>query len=376
MRDNSLCLQILTIAHVYGHNDFFANNFTFTSATRASETLGSFKTRADRVRTYIEDPSIGADTVEAFLDAAHALSFNRNRNQAIRKLDSRAQREQLIDAARPREDEFAHLHKREEHKLPDLSRVPLHPEADLLLFIRDHHRELAEWQKDVLTIVDEEARYFLPQIETKIMNEGWASHWHHRIMNSIGLPQELHIEFLVRHNQVVCPHPGGINPYHVGYMIWRDIERRFGGEDSEQGRKKLFEVRESDRDVAFLRRFLTEELCRELDLFTWRPRGEHLVVDQVSDSEHWDEVRNALLRQVGTGSMPSLKITDADYKGARGLYLVHDHDGRDLDIANAEKTLGHLRFLWGGKVFLETRLKNKPALLSDGPDGFDAKLLV
>ena len=29
MRDNSLCLQILTIAHVYGHNDFFKNNFTF-----------------------------------------------------------------------------------------------------------------------------------------------------------------------------------------------------------------------------------------------------------------------------------------------------------------------------------------------------------
>jgi stage V sporulation protein R len=228
----------------------------------------------------------------------------------------------------------------------------------------------------VLTIVDEEARYFLPQIETKIMNEGWASHWHHRIMTSIGLPQELHLEFLVRHNQVVCPHPGGINPYHVGYVIWRDIERRFGGEGSDEGRKKLFEVRESDRDVAFLRRFLTEELCRELDLFTWRPRGEHLVVDQVSDGEHWEEVRNALLRQVATGSMPSLKITDADYKGARGLYLVHEHDGRDLDIANAEKTLGHLRFLWGGKVYLETRLKNKPALLSEGPDGFDAKLLV
>ena len=275
-----------------------------------------------------------------------------------------------------RADEFAHLHKRQEPKALDLSRVPLHPDADLLLFIRDHHRELADWQKDVLTIVDEDARYFLPQIETKIMNEGWASHWHHRIMNSIGLPQELHLEFLVRHNQVVCPHPGGVNPYHVGYVIWRDIERRFGGEGSEEGRKKMFEVRESDRDVAFLRRFLTEELCRELDLFTWRPRGEHLVVDQVSDGEHWDEVRNALLRQVGTGGMPALKITDADYKGARGLYLVHEHDGRDLDIANAEKTLGHLRFLWGGKVYLETRLKNKPALLSEGPDGFDAKLLV
>jgi stage V sporulation protein R len=376
MRDNSLCLQILTIAHVYGHNDFFASNFTFTSATQARETLGSFKTRADRVRGYIEDPSIGSDAVEAYLDAAHALSFNRSRNQAIRKLDNRAQRERLIDIARPREDEFSVVHKREEVKLPDLTRIPLQPEADILLFIRDHHREIAGWQKDLLTIVDEEARYFLPQIETKIMNEGWASHWHHRIMNAIDLPQELYLEFLVRHNQVVCPHPGGINPYHVGYVIWRDIEKRFGGEGTAEGRAKMFQVRESDRDVAFLRRFLTAELCRELDLFTWRPRGEHLVVDQVSDEESWEEIRNALLRQVATGGMPSLKIKDADYKGARGLYLIHEHDGRDLDIANAEKTLGHLRFLWGGKVFLETRLKNKPALLSEGPDGFDAKLLV
>lgn len=376
MRDNSLCLQVLTIAHVYGHNDFFKNNFTFSNATRAGDTISSFKVRADRIRSYIEDPSIGGDTVETFLDSAHALMFNRNRNQAIRKLDAKEQRERLIDAARPRADAFAHIHKRVEPELPDLGQHPLAPEADLLLFIRDHNRDLADWQKDVLTIVDDEARYFLPQIETKIMNEGWASYWHHKIMGAIELPQELHLEFLVRHNQVVCPHPGGINPYHVGYVIWHDIEKRFGGFETPEGRRKMFEVRASDRDGAFVRRFLTEELCRELDLFTWRPRGEHLVVDAVSDEEHWEEIKAALLRQIGTGGMPVIRIKDADHKGTRGLYLVHDHDGRDLDIASAEKTLGHLRGLWGGKVFLQTRLKGKPALLSDGPEGFDAKLLV
>jgi stage V sporulation protein R len=376
MRDNSLCLQVLTIAHVYGHNDFFKNNFTFKNATRAAETLGLFKARADRIRGYIEDPSIGGDTVETFLDAAHAMMFNRSRNQAIRKLDRKEQRERLVDAARPRLDQFAHLHRRPEPTPPDLSRFPLVPEEDLLLFIRDHNRDLAEWQKDVLTVVDDEACYFLPQIETKIMNEGWASYWHHKLMNAIDLPQDLHLEFLVRHNQVVCPHPGGINPYHVGYVVWHDLERRFGGAETAEGRRKMFEVRESDRDAAFLRRFLTEELCRELDLFTWRPRGEHLVVDAVADEDHWEEIKAALLRQIGTGGMPVIRIRDADHKGARGLYLVHEHDGRDLDIGSAEKTLGHLRTLWGGKVFLQTRLKGKPALLADGPEGFDAKLLV
>ena len=123
------------------------------------------------------------------------------------------------------------------------------------------------------------------------MNEGWASHWHHRIMTALDLPQEIFLEFMVRHNQVICPHPGGLNPYHVGFMVWRDIEKRFGGEHSAEGRKKLFEVRETERDVSFLRRYLTEELCRELDLFTWKPRGEHLVVSEVADEEHWDDVK-------------------------------------------------------------------------------------
>ena len=43
MRDNSLALQILTIVHVYGHNDFFANNFYFTSSIDAKYTLEMFK---------------------------------------------------------------------------------------------------------------------------------------------------------------------------------------------------------------------------------------------------------------------------------------------------------------------------------------------
>lgn len=375
MRDNSLCLQVLTIAHVYGHNDFFKNNFTFTSATDARETLSAFKARAERVRRYIEDPSIGAEAVETFLDAAHALSFNRRRNQAIRKLRPQEQRERLLEAAAPRPDPFAHLHRKVERAPPELRRVPLEPEEDLLLFIRDHHRGLADWQRDLLTIVDEEARYFIPQIETKIMNEGWASFWHHRIMTALGLPQELHLEFLVRHNQVICPHPGGLNPYHVGYVVWHDIERRFGGEGSAAARAKLLEVRESDRDVAFLRRFLTEELCRELDLFTWKPRGEHLVVSQVSDEDHWEDVKQALLRQVGMGAFPVIRILDADHQGRRTLLLAHEHDGRDLDMTHAEKTLEHLHALWGHDVVLQTRMRGKAALMTCTSDGFDAKLL-
>ncbi|MCS7267290.1 MAG: SpoVR family protein [Geminicoccaceae bacterium] len=376
MRDNSLLLQILTIAHVYGHNDFFKNNFVFRVGTRASETIAAFKTRADRVRRYIEDPSIGLEAVERILDAAHALAFNRNRNLAMRKLDPEEQKRRLLERAEPAPDPFPELHRRPKRAEPELNRIPLEPEHDLLLFIRDHNRELADWQKDLLTIVDEQARYFLPQIETKIMNEGWASFWHHRILTSLGLPQDLHFEFLVRHNQVVSPLRGGINPYHLGFAIWRDIERRFGGEGSKEAREKLVAVRESERDQSFLRRFLTRELMHELDLFTWKPRGEHLVVAEISDEEGWEKVKATLINQVGTGPIPVIVVVDADYRGTRTLYLRHEHDGRDLDIASAEKTLAHVRTLWGHKVHLETKLKGRPALLTCSADGFDAKLLV
>ena len=134
-------------------------------------------------------------------------------------------------------------------------------------------------------------------------------------------------------------------------------------------------MRESERDVSFLRRFLTEELCRELDLFTWKPRGEHLVVSEVSDEEHWEHVKSALLRQIGTASMPSIRIHDANYKGRRGLYLVHDHDGRDLDMTHADKTLNHLRTLWGRDCYLLTQVRGKKTLMSVTDAGFDAKLV-
>ncbi|MGH9148637.1 MAG: SpoVR family protein, partial [Vicinamibacterales bacterium] len=177
MRENSLCLQILTMAHVYGHNDFFKNNFTFRD-TRPELTLETFKTRADRVRTYIEDPSIGIDAVEGVLDAAHALSLQCRRNLAIRKLTEKEQKARLLEAARPPDDPFYKIHKPTPQPDLNVNRVPIEPEEDLLLFIRDHNPHLADWEKDLLSIVHEQARYFVPQIETKIMNEGWASYWH------------------------------------------------------------------------------------------------------------------------------------------------------------------------------------------------------
>ena len=65
-------------------------------------------------------------------------------------------------------------------------RFPSEPERDVLLFLLEH-APLKPWQLDVLSIIRDEAYYFAPQAQTKIMNEGWASYWHSTIMTRQGL---------------------------------------------------------------------------------------------------------------------------------------------------------------------------------------------
>jgi stage V sporulation protein R len=214
------------------------------------------------------------------------------------------------------------------------------------------------------------------------MNEGWASWVHREILNAIDLPQELHLEFLVRHNQVVRPHPGGLNPYHLGLKAWDEIKRqhddptpeeRREGAFSGSGTDAIFATRSADRDVSFLRRYMSEKLMRELDLFQYEQRNEDYVVTKVADKESWRDVKETLLRSIGTGTIPVIKITDADYGGNRTLYLVHEHDGRDLLLEYAERTLQHLHRLWGREIALETFVNGKKTVLTYGEQGFAAK---
>lgn len=367
MRDNSLCLQILTMAHVYGHNDFFKNNFTFHH-TQADMVIARFKSHADRIRGYVEDPSIGQEAVERILDAAHALSFQCRRNQAIKR---RSPEDQLRNVLREKEEWG------EPPEDADFHRFPLEPEENLLIFIRDHNPRLTEWEKDILTIVHEEALYFQPQMETKIINEGWACYWHREIMNSLDLPSDIHMEFLVRHNQVVRPIPGDINPYNIGLTLWDRIEElqlgeaRNYNEDRQEidVRKTLFEIREVDRDTSFIRRFMDRETMEKLDLFEAAPEHQDWVIKKVSDEDNWKPIRDLLVGSVGLGSIPNIAIIDCDGDGARTLKLQHTFDGRELEATYAEKTLEHVYTLWGRKVMLETTLHDNSTLYSYNEEG-------
>jgi stage V sporulation protein R len=152
-----------------------------------------------------------------------------------------------------------------------------------------------------------------------------------------------------------------------------DSERLTGAEAESgalPGEDELFSVREEDRDVSFLRRFLDEELMRELDVFEYEKRSDELVVSRISDPDHWSEVKATLLRQVGMGSIPVIRIEDADVERSRILLLRHEHDGRDLDLDYARETLRHVHRLWGRKVLLETTVADSVVRFSFSSDGF------
>ena len=132
-------------------------------------------------------------------------------------------------------------------------------------------------------------------------------------------------------------------------------------------------MREADRDVSFLRRHLTEDLMRELDLFEYEAKGDDLVITTVADKEGWREVKETLLTNVGMGGIPVIKVDDADYDQNRTLYLTHAHDGRDLQLEYAEKTLAYVHRLWQRDVALETSVNGKRSLLTYNDRGFSTK---
>lgn len=349
MRENTLLLQILTMAHVYGHNDFFKNNRLFKEGTKASYSLELFKLDADTIRGYINTPGIGYERVERILDAAHAIKFNIGRVVGRKEKTDAEIRDNILQEYKRRVENRSILDPNQEIVLPNLDKIPLEPYDDVVQFIINYGN-LEEWEKNILRIVKRETEYFLPQIETKTMNEGWACFCHYTILNNLKLPEGLHLEFLKRHNDVVAPMVGGLNPYYIGFKIFQDLYQKYGME-------KIFEVREIERDSSFIRRYLTRELCEELNLFEYGKRSFDYVIEEVSDEEGWKEIRNNLAFGMGLGSIPYIRVIDLD-KNDNTLTLEHVFDGRELEMSYAKQTLKYIQSLWGRNVKLKTSTKD------------------
>ena len=340
MRENALYIHLLTMAHCVGHSDFFKQNRMFEH-TDPDNIIDSFKSAAKYVRQLIEDPSIGIDRVEEILDAAHSIKYQVPRFPGIKYKT----RDQLIEVEKKK---MAADPKYQ----PDLTRVPLAPEYNILRFIAEHSKGLEEWERNLILIVEESSKYFIPQALTKVMNEGWACTIHYKIINELQLPDSLHLPFIKLHNQVVRPHLGQLNPYHLGFKLFEKIIEIDCFDEA-------MIVREVHNDISFLRFYCDQEFLEEMNYFSYsfKKQKKAITIDDISDDGGWQSVRDELIKNVGLNRVPVIFVDEVERDNT--LCLTHEHDGRDLDLTYARKVYDHIVTLWKDHVKLVSIVENE-----------------
>jgi stage V sporulation protein R len=257
---------------------------------------------------------------------------------------------------------------------------PAQPEQDVLLFLIEN-APLERWERAILSIVREEGYYFVPQMQTKIMNEGWASYWHSRMMTEEVCDWSEIVDYAENNAGVMATSGGRLNPYKLGVELFRSIEERwnrgqFGPEWEEcddldvkrnwdlrlgLGRQKVFEVRALYTDVTFIDEFLTEEFAIEHKLFTFNysNRNERFEIE----SREFRAVKEKLLSQLTNFGNPVISVEDANFENRGELLLRHDHRGVDLRGDYAKETLAALVRIWRRPVCIATTMDGKRALL-------------
>ncbi|MBJ8052398.1 stage V sporulation protein SpoVR [Bacillus cereus] len=374
---NSLIQNKLIVAHVLAHCDFFKNNIRFSNTKR--DMVESMSATAERVKAY--EHKYGKAEVETFLDAVLAIQEHIDPSLmrpklawSIEDLEEDVEKKKISQY-----DDLWNLDdrnkKRERPNMHKKKKIPPQPEKDLLLFIEEYSRELEEWQRDILTMMREEMLYFWPQLETKIMNEGWASYWHQRILREMDLTSGEAIEFAKLNAGVVQPSKTSINPYYLGIKMFEDIEERYNNPTEEMkrrgvkpgsGREKIFEVREIEWDVSFLRNYLNKELVMREDMYLFQRQGkEYKVIDK-----EWEHVRDQLVNMRTNGGFPYLVVEDGDYLKNGELYIKHSYEGIELDLKYLEKVLPYLHQLWGRTVHMESIVESKGVVFS-----YDGKMV-
>jgi stage V sporulation protein R len=379
---NTLIQNKLIVAHVLAHCDFFKNNVRFQNTKR--DMVESMAATAERIRQY--EILYGKNEVESFLDAVLAIEEHIDpslmRPKLAWSIEDLEEDEGTQKMSNSPYDDLWNLDDR--NKKPVERKVtkkfPPQPEKDILLFIESYSRELKEWQRDILTMMREEMLYFWPQLETKIMNEGWASYWHQRILREMDLTSGEAIEFAKLNAGVVQPSKTGINPYYLGIKIFEDIEERYNHPTDEMkrrgvkpgsGRERMFEVREIESDISFLRNYLTKDLVMREDMYLFQKQGkEYKVVDKT-----WEHVRDQLVGMRVNGGFPYITVNDGDYLKNGELYLKHWFEGIELDLKYLEKVLPYIYQLWGRATHMETVIEGRNMLFTYDGKGIHRKYL-
>ena len=392
MEGNRMVDQKLVMAHVYGHCDFFKNNQWFAPTNR--KMMDQMANHATRIRRYMD--RYGIDVVEDFIDKVLSLEnlidryspYIKKKTEKERiEEEQRAQGISLLKVNRDYMDEYINppdfvefQRRRAEEEAKKKAKIPAEPERDVLAFLM-HFAPLKNWQQDVISIIRDEAYYFAPQGMTKIMNEGWASYWHSKIMTQHILTDAEIIDFADAHSGTMAMSPNSFNPYKVGIELFRDIEDRWNkgrfGKEWEEcddihekanwdkklglGREKIFEVRRNYNDVTFIDEFLTEDFCVRNKMFVYKYNkrtGRYEI-----DTRDFKLIKKQLLFQLTNFGQPIIHVENANFENRGELLLTHLYEGVELQPDYMRETLKNLQYIWARPVNLATVLDGQPKLI-------------
>jgi stage V sporulation protein R len=397
LEGNTSTDQKTVMAHVYGHVDFFKHNVWFSKTNR--KMIDEMANHATRIHRFIE--KYGLEEVERFLDIclsienlidAHSQFIVRERADGkepqaedavvVQRIKSK---EYMTDYINP--PDFLEVQKKKiETQKKQEKKFPSIPTQDILKFLIEFS-PIENWQRDILSIIREESYYFAPQRQTKIMNEGWATFWHSKIMTERCLTDAEVIDYADHHSGTLFTSPGRLNPYKLGVELFRDIEDRwnkgrFGKEYDEcedlrdkanwdlrlgQGREKIFEVRRFCNDVTFIDTYLTEDFCREQKFFAY-DYNPKTGLYQISNRE-FRKIKTKLLYQLTNFGLPFIFVEDGNYRNRGELLLRHRYEGAELQAEYARDTLRNIQRIWHRPVNLETVIHGKARILTfDGQD--------
>lgn len=380
MEENNAITQALVIAHAaFGHNYTFKNNYLFKEWTSA----GSIIDYMIFAKNFIKDceQKYGEDEVEKVLDAAHALSIHgvdKRKRRHKKKLNEEELAQKEVEKA---DDEQRNLDiilkkttKTDTVTKDDSDLEMVGDEENLIYFIYKNAPNMEQWKREILRIVYKIRQYFYPQGQTKVLNEGMATFTHFYIMDNLEkkglISNDAQIAWLHLHSNVIYQpdmhsshYDGSFNPYALGFSILKEIKRvceEPTKEDEEwfpqlvgkNWREEIKTAVSDYRDESFIDQFLSPNLMRKLKMMTVKAKGKHGTVTEISDDLGYRNMRNILASSYNSiNYIPEIVVKSARLKGDRMLTLEYKpFNGKELHRPYAEKTIQHVKYLWGYNV--------------------------
>ena len=384
MAENTMLMQTLVMAHAaFGHNSFFANNYLFKQWTDADSIIDYLVFAKSYIKKMEE--LHGSDRVEQILDAAHAIQrygvdkYKRPPSMSVteereREKDRNAYIQKQLNVL------WSTIPKAEKENIEtdnETESFPSEPQENLLYFLEKKAPRLEPWEREILRIIRKIAQYFYPQMQTSLMNEGWASFWHYQLMHDMFeegiIDQGAMLEFFESHTGVVFqpefdqPYYSGINVYALGFAMFQDIKRMSDPEQCTEEDRKWFDwagngdwlgnitfAMKNFKDESFVSQYLSPKVARDFRLFNVYDDSNRTVyeITDISNDRCFRSLRQKLSAQYNIGyKIPDIQITNVDLWGDRTMELTHNMvNNLALEENSAKEVLRHISLLWGYDV--------------------------